>query len=161
MAAIRVGMAYGHQDVIQLMNNVKAPYNVNRLSEELAVKALSNLALYRERVEKLIEGRKAMQDVLRKEPYVRRVLESDANFFLVQIDNAHTIYKHMAENGIVVRFRGTELHCEDCLRLTVSLPKDAASVCGSAGTLLIVRPIDSACLLLSLRPAQMQKMPSY
>lgn len=25
--------------------------------------------------------------------------------------HAHTVYKHMAEHGIVVRYRGMELHC--------------------------------------------------
>ncbi|CAN0492454.1 unnamed protein product, partial [Hapterophycus canaliculatus] len=37
----------------------------------------------------------------------------------IQLDQAQEIYKSMANNGVVVRFRGNELHCKDCLRVTV------------------------------------------
>lgn len=35
------------------------------------------------------------------------------------MDRAQEIYKRMADNGVVVRFRGNEMHCKDCLRVTV------------------------------------------
>jgi len=40
------------------------------------------------------------------------------------VDNAQEIYKRMADNGVVVRFRGNELHCTDCLRITVGTPDE-------------------------------------
>lgn len=43
---------------------------------------------------------------------------------LPQVDDAETIYKRMADNGVVVRYRGRELHCEDCLRITVGTPEE-------------------------------------
>jgi histidinol-phosphate aminotransferase len=30
----------------------------------------------------------------------------------------------MAEHGVVVRFRGNELHCTDCLRVTVGTEEE-------------------------------------
>lgn len=30
----------------------------------------------------------------------------------------------MADNGVVVRFRGNELHCKDCLRITVGTAEE-------------------------------------
>lgn len=41
-----------------------------------------------------------------------------------KVDKAYEIYKHMAENGVIVRFRGNELHCKDCLRVTVGTPEE-------------------------------------
>lgn len=58
VVARRVGMAYANEEIIQYMNNVKAPYNVNRLSQEVAVKALSDRSLYRERVATILEARR-------------------------------------------------------------------------------------------------------
>lgn len=52
-----MGFAYANEQVIQYMNNVKAPYNVNRLSQEVAVRALSDLSLYKERVAAMLEVR--------------------------------------------------------------------------------------------------------
>jgi len=30
----------------------------------------------------------------------------------------------MADNGVVIRFRGTELHCDECLRVTIGTVED-------------------------------------
>ena len=43
LAGIRCGFAIGSPDVIQLMNNVKAPYNVNSLTSEVAINALKSI----------------------------------------------------------------------------------------------------------------------
>lgn len=50
-----MGFAYANEEVIQYMNSVKAPYNVNRLSQEVAVRALSDRSLYRERIASILE----------------------------------------------------------------------------------------------------------
>lgn len=52
----RMGFAYANEHIIQYMNNVKAPYNVNRLSQEVAVRALSDRTLYQERVSTILEA---------------------------------------------------------------------------------------------------------
>lgn len=44
------------------------------------------------------------------------------------MNNAKEIYKSMADNGVVVRFRGNELHCKDCLRVTVGTPQENAKL---------------------------------
>lgn len=41
----------------------------------------------------------------------------------VQVDDALEVYKRMADKGVVVRFRGNEMHCKDCLRITVGTPE--------------------------------------
>eukprot|EP01084_Bolivina_argentea_P193358 331738_1 len=119
LAAIRMGFAYGHKETITLMNNTKAPYNINALTEEVAFRALTCLPQIKEIVQRIIEERGNLQKAIKTVPTVKRVFESDANFFLVEIPNAYAIYKYMAENGVVVRYRGKETHCKDCLRITV------------------------------------------
>eukprot|EP00752_Nemacystus_decipiens_P003177 g2940.t1 len=119
MAAIRMGFAYANEHIIQYMNNVKAPYNVNRLTQEVAVRALADRTLYQELVTAILKERIRLQEALRRFSFVKEVKESDANFFLVRVDHAQEVYKRMADNGVVVRFRGNELHCKDCLRVTV------------------------------------------
>lgn len=51
----RMGFAYANESIIQYMNNVKAPYNVNRLTQEVAVRALSDRTLFDERVAAILE----------------------------------------------------------------------------------------------------------
>mmetsp|Transcript_18635 Transcript_18635/g.42590 ORF Transcript_18635/g.42590 Transcript_18635/m.42590 type:complete len:392 (-) Transcript_18635:364-1539(-) len=127
LAGIRCGFAIASPDVIQLMNNVKAPYNVNKLTSEVACRALSEegVASLRVKVSKLIEQRAVMAEALRNLDFVLKVHPSDSNFLLFQMARkAKEIYKTMADRGVVTRYRGTELHCPECIRVTIGTPEE-------------------------------------
>lgn len=125
LAGIRCGFCIGSDDVIQLMNNVKAPYNVNKLTSEVAVNALMNVATLDKNIKVLMKERAVMASELNALEFVVKVYPSDANFLLVKMTkNSRIIYKSMADNGIVVRYRGSEMHCEECLRITVGTPDE-------------------------------------
>ncbi len=52
-------------------------------------------------------------------------LEAKLNpVYVFQIPFAHNIYKDMADAGVVARYRGGELHCKDCIRLTIGRPHE-------------------------------------
>jgi histidinol-phosphate aminotransferase len=55
---------------------------------------------------------------------VENVFPSDANFLLVRVTNADEIYRYLCEQGIIVRNRNKELHCSNCLRITVGTPSE-------------------------------------
>lgn len=57
LAGIRLGFALGSEDVIQLMNNVKAPYNVNKLTSEVAQNALKNVHVLQKNIRTLLYER--------------------------------------------------------------------------------------------------------
>jgi histidinol-phosphate aminotransferase len=63
--------------------------------------------------------REAMAEVLEQMAVVKKVYPSDANFLLVQVDDARGIYDYLLTKGIVVRDRSKVVLCEDCLRITV------------------------------------------
>lgn len=120
LAGIRCGFAIGRRDVIQLMNNVKAPYNVNKLTSEVAINAMHNTTTLKKNVKTLMEQRDIVAKALNELYFVTKVYPSDSNFLLIRLEkNAKEVYTSMADNGIVVRYRGSELHCEGCLRLTI------------------------------------------
>jgi len=120
LAGIRLGFALGNEDVIQLMNNVKAPYNINSMTSEVARNAINNIASLDAKVKALLEQRSVVMEKLRQLDYVVKVHPSDANFVLFQVkDHAQKLYKTMADNGVVTRFRGNEMHCKECIRVTI------------------------------------------
>jgi len=125
LAGIRCGFAIGPEDVIQLMNNVKAPYNVNKLTSEVAVNAMKNIETLEKNIKTLLDQRKVVADALDKLDFVVKVYPSDSNFLLVRLKQlSKEIYKTMADAGIVVRYRGSELHCEECLRITIGTEEE-------------------------------------
>lgn len=127
LAGIRCGFCIAAPDVIQLLNNVKAPYNVNKLTEEVAINALKTTKVLDENVEKILNQRKLVMAQLEKLDFVTEVFPSDANFVLFRMkDKALETYKVMADSGVVTRFRGTEIHCENCIRVTIGTEEENA-----------------------------------
>lgn len=125
LAGIRCGFAIGAPDVIQLMNNVKAPYNVSSLTSEVAVNALDNVPRLERNIKTLLQQREVVANALQKLDFCLKVYPSDANFILFRVKkNAKEIYKAMADGGLVTRYRGSELHCEECIRVTIGSPEE-------------------------------------
>ena len=125
LAAIRCGFCLGPPDIIQLMNNVKAPYNVNVLTSKLALSAFDNINVLEGHIKTALEQRALVGAELNKLDFVVEVFPSDSNFLLVRLtDKALQVYKTMADGGVVVRFRGNENHCSECLRITIGTPEE-------------------------------------
>ncbi len=119
LAAIRMGAALAHASIIEWMMKVKAPYNINQLSADTAIQAFDHAAAMRKNVKKILSERKRLTGMLEKHPDVQTVFPSDANFLLVRIKQARQWYEHLASRGVIVRYRGEQLHCENTLRITV------------------------------------------
>jgi len=127
LAGIRCGFAVGAPDVIRLMNNVKAPYNVNKLTSEVACRALSpqGTAALKDKVAELIRQRAVVAEQLGALDFVAEVKPSDSNFLLFRVQrNALEMYKLMADRGVVTRYRGTEMHCAECIRVTIGTQEE-------------------------------------
>ncbi len=125
LAGIRCGFCFGAPDVIALLNNVKAPYNLSSLSSAAAHLALDNVPVLQGNVRSLLAERERVKASLESRAFVKRVCPSDANFLLFEMQShAKEAYKMMADGGVVTRFRGTELHCKNCLRVTIGKPSE-------------------------------------
>ena len=125
LAGIRCGFCIGAPDVIQLMNNVKAPYNVNALTSEVAINALGNTKVLDKNIGEVLMQRKDVISKLNKLDFVTEVFHSDANFVLFRMaGKALETYKQMADSGVVTRYRGSEIHCEDCIRVTIGTEEE-------------------------------------
>jgi len=124
LAGIRLGMAFAQENIIQLMNNIKAPYNINKLTVEVAFDAFRNLDRFRANVATLLAERDFLVQGLKAMPAVKKIHHSDANFILFVIPKSQQLYKGMADAGVVCRYRGMETHCDECLRVTVGSRTD-------------------------------------
>jgi histidinol-phosphate aminotransferase len=112
-------MAIAQEPIIQLMNNVKAPYNINKLTIDIASKTFDDLSIFRSNLQILLNEREFLHEELRKFSAVEKIFPSQANYLLFRIAKAKEIYLTVADRGVVCRFRGAEPHCDSCLRVTV------------------------------------------
>ncbi len=119
LAGLRVGMAFANEFITSILNKIKYPYNLGLATLHLAEEALDRSDEVREKVALLLAERARLEQELPKLPCIQEVFPSDANFLLVRTSNADGIYQYLCANGIVVRNRSREAHCEQCLRITV------------------------------------------
>ncbi|WVQ78286.1 histidinol-phosphate transaminase [Cryptococcus sp. DSM 104549] len=149
LAAIRLGYLIAPPPLVQILTNTKAPYNVSLPTASLALSALSTegVAAMSRSVASLNENRKALIEGLSQTKGVGRILGGNhANFVLAEILDAEgkpsntkavEVYKTMAESkGVVVRFRGGELGCEGCLRVTVGTAEECKEAVKQLAALL-------------------------
>lgn len=127
-AAIRCGIAYASSEIIAFFNKVKYPYNVNLLTQQQAVKVLSNPEKQRRQVEEILAQRDVLRELLSMLPCVEKIYPSDANFLLVKVADANAMYLALQQRGIIVRNRNKVQLCQGCLRITVGTPEENAAL---------------------------------
>ena len=124
LAGIRLGICIASEEIINILNKIKPPYNINSLTQERAISALEDWDTTQSQITQLIAERKGLFAQLEKISFVEKVYPSDANFLLVRVDNANKRYAQLIENDIVVRNRSKQMRCENCLRFSVGTPQE-------------------------------------
>ena len=131
LAALRVGMAYASEEIIEVFNRVKPPYNINEASQKSALEALKNVKQVNDWIKEILKERDALVLALKNFDFVIDIYPSDANFILVKTVNADDIYQYLTQQGIIVRNRNKVELCEGCLRITVGTPEENQALINS------------------------------
>jgi histidinol-phosphate aminotransferase len=124
LAGLRVGMAFASEEIIEVFNKVKPPYNMNEASQELALAALQNVDQVNNWIKETVTEREKLRADLGQMSSVLSIYPSDANFILVKTENPTEIYQFFVERGIIVRDRSKVALCEGCLRITIGTPQE-------------------------------------
>ncbi len=123
-AGIRLGIGIAHPDVIHVLRSVKLPYNVSAITSEYALKLLENFSQIEKSISDIIAEKEDLQRALPAIPVVEEVFSTDSNFFLIRFSDANGVYEELVNHGIIVRDRSKELHCDNCLRITIGTAEE-------------------------------------
>ena len=123
LAGLRVGFMTADSEIIKEVNKVRLPFNVNSLSQAVAVEALKDRRLLQSCIKSIVSERKRLLNEMKKigniKPY-----PSDANFILFKVVNSDKIYKGLLKKGVLLRnMKGV---IDGCLRVTVGTPEENA-----------------------------------
>lgn len=119
LASLRLGTAFASQAIISVLNKIKPPYNINGLTQEMALTALHHPRKMQEMVKEILEERKWLEEGLKKINIVENIYPSDANFLLIKVKAARKTYDYLIEEKIIVRDRSKVVLCDECLRISV------------------------------------------
>ena len=128
MAGIRLGMGFSNEKIINYLNKIKPPYNINLLTERKALEELNKIDEIEKNISIVLDQRNLLVSCLEKLDFVEKIYKSDANFLLVKVDNADLRYNQLLEKGIVVRNRSNQPLCQNCLRITIGTKNENTSL---------------------------------
>ncbi len=122
LAGLRLGYAAAAPRWIEELDKVRAPYNVNVLTQAVAEALLARVDVLEEQAARIRADREVLAGRLRELPGVT-VFPSAANFVLVRVPDAGRAFAGMKARRVLVRnFDGAHPLLANCLRLTVGTP---------------------------------------
>ncbi|MFA7420964.1 MAG: histidinol-phosphate transaminase [Melioribacteraceae bacterium] len=124
MAGVRCGYSVASEFVTKLLFKVKAPYNINKLTSDFILRAISNKEKYLGFVDEIVSERKRIADELSELKKVKKVLPSDANFISFVVDEPKSVFTYLESKGIIIRDRSNQLNLSGCLRVSVGTKEE-------------------------------------
>lgn len=135
MAGIRLGILYASEEIILILTKIKAPYNVNILTQKKALERLNNFDKIKSEINLLNEEKVILSKELLDIKFIKKVYESDANFILVKVDDATKRYNQLIDKGFVVRNRSNQPLCKNTLRISIGTPEENLNLINTLKTL--------------------------
>ena len=122
MAGIRLGICFASTEIISVLNKIKPPYNVNVLTQRTALEALNDTEGYEGKLDLILMEKENLKEILSQLSFVEKIYPTDANFWLIKVDDADKRYNQLLEKSVIIRNRTTQPLCENCLRITIGTP---------------------------------------
>ncbi|MFK7786650.1 MAG: histidinol-phosphate transaminase [Crocinitomicaceae bacterium] len=105
LAAARLGIAFANEAIIELLNKIKPPYNVSTLNQAAGFRSMKNQRELELQIQRIQSERTRLMRELKLLSKVQRVFPTDANFILIEMENASHIYRELTNKGIIIRNR--------------------------------------------------------
>lgn len=119
LAGIRLGVAYASEEIIEVLNKIKYPYNVNILTQKVALEALNKVEEKEKWVKNILLQKAFLLEKLKGFNVIEKIYPSDANFILIKAENSNKLFDYLIDNQIITRNRSKVALCEGCIRITI------------------------------------------
>ena len=117
LAGLRLGIAVMNEEILSYYKKVKSPYNISSVNQKVALQALSNEKEFQKNVDVILKEKSKLIEDLQTLKIVRKIYPSDANFLLVEVDNANEVYSELISKQIIIRNRDSVI--KNFIRITV------------------------------------------
>ena len=124
LAGIRLGYAFAQPGIVEVLNKIKYPYNVSRLTQQKALKIMKNPAHSIKKIKRIKREKERLVAFLENCTFVEHVFPSDANFLLVKVRDPQGLLKFLAQRNVIIRDRSNLPVCERSVRITVGSPRE-------------------------------------
>jgi histidinol-phosphate aminotransferase len=127
LAGIRLGVLAGAGCWLGELDKLRLPYNVNTLTQLIALEVLKRDDVLTEQAGAIKLERRRLTQALRGVAGVT-AYPSDANFILFRISQAERVFDGLKRRGVLIKsLHGSHPLLADCLRVTVGTPDENAA----------------------------------
>jgi len=139
MAGVRLGYVAGKPEWINEFDKARSPFNINVMTEAVAIKLLENKTVLDEQAAIILKERELLATELKKLPQLT-LYPSAANFLLARVNGegdekagaGTKVFERMKQQGVLVKnFSGGHPMLENCLRLTIGAPEENRAMLGA------------------------------
>ncbi len=123
-AGLRLGMGFAQEELVDILNKVKMPYNISKINQEEAIRVMERVPYYTPFIDEIKSERARLMEKLAELSFVKKVYPSDGNFLLIKVEDANDLYDALKNKGIIVRNRSSLPGCDNCLRITIGVPDE-------------------------------------
>jgi histidinol-phosphate aminotransferase len=122
LAGLRIGYGFGPSALMDYLNRLRMPFNVNRLAQVAARAALQDTAFLAQTREMVLAGKELIcRELLR---LGLTFVPSQANFVLIRVPKAgQEVYQAMLREGVIIRAMDA-YGFPDYIRVNTGLPKE-------------------------------------
>ncbi len=122
LAGLRVGYAFAHPSVADVLNRVRQPFNVNSLALAAAAAALDDMEFVARSYAENLSGLRQIEEGARA--LGLEWIPSHGNFITVRVGKANDVYRRLLKRGVIVRPVGGGYQLPEHLRITVGTPEE-------------------------------------
>jgi len=124
LAGLRIGSLTASSGIIEELNKIRLPYNINSLSQVAAAIALEHRDILDQQISLLISERKKLYNALSQLKNIS-VYPSETNFILFRTSaDATIIYQKLKTAGILIKNLNRPGPLKNCLRVTIGTPPE-------------------------------------
>jgi histidinol-phosphate aminotransferase len=126
LAGLRLGMLCGHPDIIDEIDKIRLPYNINVLTQLTAELVLDNITELDQQAELIREQREVLLQQMNTQSDLQ-VFPSQANFILFRVlnKNANDVFESIKQSGVLIKNMKADTGLlSNCLRVTVGTPDE-------------------------------------
>ncbi|MEE4216578.1 MAG: histidinol-phosphate transaminase [Xanthomonadales bacterium] len=129
-AGLRCGSVIAQETVISLLRRIIAPYPLPSPVVSLAMEMLDDDILEKQQnLLRQVKGNKRiLLAMLEGRAFIRKIFPGEANFVLVEVDDADSMLAFCARHNVILRGFPAEAALRDCIRISVGSEEDLASL---------------------------------
>lgn len=125
LAGIRLGFAVSHSDNIDLVQRIKNSKDINTLAQIAGEAAVKDTQYLDNHVKNIIQTREWF---VKNVPAKYQVIDSEANFVLINFENDLDLIERLKINRVLVRDRSDQHGLRNFLRITIGTQKQMEAV---------------------------------